>query len=493
MMRTRRLTSITARIRRSVWSVAVLLVIPVVIALVLMLVYTQRYQGMIRRMDTAAEIKPVVETDLARDLFSVAAGRCGYEDSGVEEQIQRINATLEALLENTEGSGAVQLTVARRTMDTLGHYAGQIRDGMAAHQPVSEIEAIVDEVWQVGELVGDKIDAFLNEEITAAADASRRIRAALFTAAGVESLLLLFALIWTRTETRRLTAAIRGALMSLEETVGRIAEGRFQERVTDIDVTELRTLADRINLMAARLEGLIEQNRLKQEHLAKAEMRTLQAQINPHFLYNTLDTIVWQAESGKAEDVIRLTRSLSDFFRISLSAGADWITAEQELRHVDAYLSIQKIRYRDILNYEIAVDGDMQSAWIPKLLLQPLVENALYHGIKARRGGGTIRITAVRAEGLLSFAVTDTGRGMTKERLEAVRSALMAEAAGQPITTDPDTKGFGLRNVDLRIRLYYRQDEGLKITSDDTGTTVSFTVPVRGREDLEHDEGFSGR
>ena len=490
-MQRKKLTSISSQIRRSVWSIAALLAVPLVIGLAMMLFYAQQYQAMIRRMDAAAELKPIVETNLARDLFSVAAGRSSFEDSGVTEEIGKVNATLERLLSETDGSRQVHLTIARRTMDTVSQYAEQIRDGMAEHRPVSEIEAIVDEVWQVGALVDDKIDGFIAEEIAVAAEASNQIRTALIITAAVESLLLIFALLRTRHVTNRLTASIHEALHSLEETVRRIAQGQFQERVTDIEVAELQELADQINIMAARLEGLIAQIGQKQEHLAKAELRTLQAQINPHFLYNTLDTIVWQAESGKAEDVITLTRSLSDFFRISLSAGADWIPVEQELKHASAYLSIQKIRYRDILNYEMDVDSEFSDAWVPKLLLQPLVENALYHGIKSRRGGGVIRITAHRTGDSLHFAVADTGRGMTPEKLAELRAMLKEEPAVQT-TFESEYSGFGLRNVNLRIRLYYRQEEGLQIDADDTGTTVTFDVPVRRKEDLEHDQSVSG-
>ena len=487
-MRRRRFTSITAHVRRSVWSVAALLIVPMVIGLTVTLIYTQRYQAMIQRMDTAAELKPAVETELARDLFSVAAGRASFAKSGIQERVEWINATLERLLAATDGSRAVQLTVARRTMDTMWRYAEQVRDGMAARRPINEIEAVVDEVWQVGELVGDKIDAFLSEEISAAAQVSRRIRFVLLATAAAECLLLLGALLWTRYETRRLTAAIRDALLSLEKTVSRIAEGDFQERVSGVAVVELQNLANQINLMAARLEGLIEQNRQKQEHLAKAELRMLQAQINPHFLYNTLDTIVWQAESGKAEDVISLTRNLSDFFRISLSAGADWIPVEQELKHTTAYLSIQKIRYRDILDYQLTVQGDLSEAWMPKLLLQPLAENALYHGIKAKRGGGQIRIDVCREGDRLGFTVSDNGRGMTPEVLEAVRAMLRTERTRDLAVPDTESSGFGLRNVDLRIRLFYRQEEGLTLRSDAGGTAVSFSVPVRRKEELDHDE-----
>ena len=476
-MKKRKLTSFTAYVQRSVWSVAALLIIPVVIGLTVTLVYTQQYQAMIQRMATASELKPIVETELAKNLFSVAAGRVSFSESGVPEQVAQVNETLEALLQKTDGSRAVQLTVARRTMDTVWHYAGQVRDGMTARRPVSEIEAIVDEVWQVGELAGDKIDAFLTEEIAMAAQAGRRIRLILLSAAGVEFLLLLGALLWTRMETRRLTAVIRGALLRLENTVDRIANGGFEERVSDVEVADLKNLADQINRMAARLEGLIEQNRLKQEHLAKAELRMLQAQINPHFLYNTLDAIIWQAEAKKTDEVISITRALSDFFRISLSSGQDWITIEQERRHLEGYLSIQKVRYRDILNYSIGIDDDIKDEIILKLLLQPLVENALYHGIKSKRGSGTIAVTGRREGEELVFAVHDTGLGIPPERLEAIRRSLRED--DQPIQGGASHgSGFGLKNVDLRLRLYYGKEEGLQIESGDTGTTVSFRLPA---------------
>ncbi len=121
-------------------------------------------------------------------------------------------------------------------------------------------------------------------------------------------------------------------------------------------------------------------------------MRVLQAQINPHFLYNTLDTIIWMVESKRTAQVVELVRALSRFFRISLSKGEDWITVGEEFEHVSSYLAIQKIRYRDILDYQIDVDEAILSATILKLTLQPLVENALYHGIKNKRNGGVIRV-----------------------------------------------------------------------------------------------------
>ena len=235
----------------------------------------------------------------------------------------------------------------------------------------------------------------------------------------------------------------------------------------------------------------MQETRQKSENLAKAELRTMQAQINPHFLYNTLDTIVWQAESGKADEVVRLTRSLSDFFRISLSSGADWIPVPQELKHVSAYLSIQKTRYRDILDYEVDECGELQSVYMPKLLLQPLVENALYHGIKTKRGGGRIEVRVRVGRGIITFLVKDNGRGMTKEELERVRAMLTEENPTVQEASEPGHSGFGLRNVDMRIRLFYQKQKGLTIRSDEGGTEVFFTIPFRTREEIDHDESIS--
>ena len=490
-MRRTGMTSITSQVRRSVGSIAVLLAVPAVIGLVVMLVYSSRTQAMIRRMDSAAALKPGLETTIPENLFSVAAGRISFEESGVEETIADTERTLDLLLEETGGNGHLQLTIARRTMDTLKQYVYQVRDGMASGMPISEVEGIVDEVRNVGRLVMDMLDAFTTEEIGNATIASERLRTILTATAAAEVLLLLIALMRTGSETRRLTASIHTAIFSLEDIVRRIAEGHFGERVKGMNVEELRELGDQINQMADRLETLIDQVRQKQDNLSKAELRTLQAQINPHFLYNTLDTIVWQAESGKGEEVVRITRSLSDFFRISLSSGADWIPVSQELKHVSAYLSIQKIRYRDILEYEVAQADDLEGIYLLKLLLQPLVENALYHGIKNKRGGGKITVKVQKQNRVMTFTVADTGKGMTPDQLKELEERLREETPTVQAALEPGHSGFGMRNVDMRIRLYYRKQTGLLLKSGPEGTEVSFSIPIRTREEIDHDESLS--
>ena len=486
-----RKTSITGQVRKSITSIAVLLAVPAIIGLVVMLIYASRTQAMTRRMNDVAQMKPALENTIAENLFSVAAGRISFEDSAVDELIVETDDTLDRLLGETQGRGQIQLTIARRTMDTLEQYVLKVREGMRAGEPISKIEGIVDEVRNVGRLITDMLDAFTTEEIANVTETNQRMRLIVSLATITEVVLLLVAFLKTRSETNKITKSIYAAIYNLEETVRRIAEGNFSDRLQGINVEEMKDLSVQINQMADRLESLIERERHNQEHLSKAELRTLQAQINPHFLYNTLDTIVWQAESGKADEVVRLTRNLSDFFRISLSSGADWIPVNQELKHVSAYLSIQKIRYRDILDYDVDQPEGLEEVYMLKLLLQPLVENALYHGIKNKRGGGRISVKVEKQNRTMTFTVKDTGKGMTPEQLKEVEMLLKENISNVQTAMEPGHSGFGLRNVDMRIRLYYKKQTGLILQSGPQGTEVSFSIPFRTREEIDHDESIS--
>jgi len=492
MAGTSRRTSIIDRLSAATRATAIMLLIPVLASLAMMFLTATRYQRAMSRMETAASLKPLVGTQLPEQLFSVAAGRVAYADSGVDELVQSVDETLAQLLEDTSGAGSLELTVARRTMDTLGGYLDKVRVGMAEGAPIRDMELVVDEVRDVGDLVTDMLDDFISVEIDGAVQTGARTQQIVWGTVLAELLLLAVALFRGGWASLQLADTIRRSIMQLEGSVHRLIGGNLKARVPDMEVEEFSELAQQINVMANRLETLIERSRREQENLAKSELRLLQAQINPHFLYNTLDAIIWQAESGKSEEVIHLTRSLSDFFRITLSSGADWIPLEREARHLSGYLSIQKTRYRDILNYEIDIPQELLDGYIVKLLLQPLVENALYHGIKSKRGGGLIRVSAAQEGSRVRFTVEDTGKGMTPEALARVVAVMRSDAPTLSSVAPGEGGSFGLRNVDMRIRLYYRQKQGLEITSGPQGTRVSFCVPLKSREEIAHDEGISG-
>ena len=176
--------------------------------------------------------------------------------------------------------------------------------------------------------------------------------------------------------------------------------------------------------MAGKIQDLIDTNISEQKKLRKSMMQTLQAQITPHFLYNTLDAIIFLAESNRNDEVKAIVRALSNFFRTTLSKGQDFITVREEIEHVRSYLVIQKIRYRDILDFEIEAQEDMLDAPILKLLLQPLVENALYHGIKTDGVGARFSCARGPSEELLGFSVEDNGVGMGNEQLSEIMQKL---------------------------------------------------------------------
>jgi len=223
-----------------------------------------------------------------------------------------------------------------------------------------------------------------------------------------------------------------------------------------------------------------EQVTREQKQLRKAEFELLQAQINPHFLYNTLDAIVWSAEAGNQKQVVKMVGSLSEFFRSSLNKGKELVRVREELSHARSYLEIQQIRYQDILSYEIEVPEELFEYEIPKITIQPIVENALYHGIKNRRGGGKITITGEEGDSDYRITVTDDGIGMEKERLLEITEGLSGKNPG-------DVKIYGLYNVNERIKLFYGEEYGISIESEyDRGTRVVIRLPKKSTEIVEN-------
>ncbi|MBO5551776.1 MAG: sensor histidine kinase, partial [Lachnospiraceae bacterium] len=216
------------------------------------------------------------------------------------------------------------------------------------------------------------------------------------------------------------------------------------------------------------------------EPVANLELKLLQAQINPHFLYNTLDNIIWLAEDGRKDEVEDIASSLSQFFRTALSGGRDYVTIEEELKHTEAYLHIQRQRYRDILSYEISVPEELNKYLIIKMTLQPIVENALYHGIKSKRGGGSIRITAREEGSSLYLTVRDNGMGMSEEKLAYLKGIINGDRK-----PSVDNTGFGMSNVAERMRLNYGSHCGIKVQSEyGSGTEVEVFIPKQKDKEL---------
>ncbi len=224
--------------------------------------------------------------------------------------------------------------------------------------------------------------------------------------------------------------------------------------------------------MNANIEALVLKIKEDERKMHYADLRLLQEQINPHFLYNTLDTIIWLIEGKKTDQAVNMVSSLSDFFRLVLSKGKEFITIQEEEQHIRSYLEIQKVRYGDIMDYEITIDKELYPYKILKLTLQPLVENALYHGIKYKRAKGIIRIHGNMENDIIHFSVSDNGVGMAIEELERLRKDIERPCK-------ESEKGFGLANVNERIRMNYGQEYSMKINSNENqGTHIDIRIPV---------------
>ncbi len=276
------------------------------------------------------------------------------------------------------------------------------------------------------------------------------------------------------------TGSIARPVIKLRSLMKEAEEGNLAVRYEGRQEDEIGHLGKSFNTMIEEIQKLIDMVYREQQSKREAELKILQEQIKPHFLYNTLDTIQWMAQDHGADDIVKIVGALTSLFRIGLSKGKEMIRVSDELEHVKSYLIIQKARYEDKFDFSLDIVEEVLPLMVLKLTVQPLVENAIYHGIKERRGHGTIRVQAFARDGMLVFRVTDDGVGMSAEKLTAVRSLLSASPSG-----GSERDGYGLRNVNERIQLSFGRQYGLRFESaPDTGTTVEILHPLVAPEEL---------
>ena len=239
---------------------------------------------------------------------------------------------------------------------------------------------------------------------------------------------------------------------------------------------EVRELSSSFGHMVVRIQQLMSTVREEEVNLRKTELKALQAQINPHFLYNTLDSIAWMCEQGRSADAVSMVHALARLFRISISRGHELIPIAREIEHAESYLQIQKYRYKNRFTYEFQVDPSCLDYYCNKITLQPIIENAITHGLELMVDEGHITVQICQDGEDILFRVRDNGVGMSQEQVDAI----LAQRPG-------DNAGIGIRNVDDRLKIYFGRGYGLHITSElDVGTCVEIRMPkVRGDEHAE--------
>ncbi|MDO4667288.1 MAG: sensor histidine kinase [Streptococcus sp.] len=260
-------------------------------------------------------------------------------------------------------------------------------------------------------------------------------------------------------------------LQNLQQIILKVGAGNSSLRAEEKGSPELISLARQFNTMLDQINLLMETVKEEEQNVRRYELQALSSQINPHFLYNTLDTIVWMAEFNDSKRVVEVTKSLAKYFRLALNQGHEQIRLKDEIDHVRQYLFIQKQRYGDKLQYEIVEDHQFDNYQLPKLVLQPLVENAIYHGIKEMSGTGLIRISVTQADDKMLITIYDNGRGFINH--ENTDSTLLKLG------------GVGLKNVDQRLRLQFGADYHIEIESEENHfTMIKLYLPIKETSSL---------
>ena len=436
-------TGLSGRIRLSY----LVLILPYMITLGFFLIHNHRvnlrYETMLGSVAAAGSFNTEFKKDFDLETYLLIAGNVKPEDSTLDRLLTDAQSVIENLEDLTDDKDNLKrLSDCSKYLNNLHSYVERITENLSYEDRYDSNMLIWEnDVQIITSLIEYTVDAYIYEE-------NRQLQS-------------------EQEENRRLNnlfLQISGILLVIVVGLALVISAFAPDAIA---------------------RPIEEQVRAEQERLRRAEFELLQAQINPHFLYNTLDTIVWSAESKDEDQVIRMTRSLSDFFRASLSKGKDDISIRDELVHVRSYLEIQQIRYQDILSYSINIDEKYLDCLIPKITLQPLVENAIYHGIKNRRGGGRIDISASDSENGFTIKVEDNGAGMDEKRLEKVRESLVNRAPGE-------TEIYGLYNVNERIQLDFGREYGISIQSEhNKGTVVCINLPLNHEKDVQKDENMS--
>lgn len=431
------------------------------------------YEDMVNSTVVASEFSLDFKKDFDYETYLLIVGNKTVEESELDSMIEEAERIVAGLEEITEAEDNIaRLDSVNKYLSNLRIYVDRIEENLQKESHYEDnMEIWENDVQIVTSLVGDTMSQYIYYEVrgiqqSRAAYQTFFMNLVRFSLLGM-GLLMLLVIILSYYIPRSITMPIT----RISRVTNQVAKGNLSVRAAAESGAEARMLSDSLNAMIDKINELLDQVTTEQIRLRKAEFELLQAQINPHFLYNTLDTIVWLAEAGDQKRVVSMVGNLSDFFRTSLNQGKDIISIREELAHVRSYLEIQQVRYQDILRYEITVPEDLYEYKIPKITIQPLVENALYHGIKNKRGQGTITVTGKSKENGFVLYVRDNGIGMTQERLNEVRAGIQKLSyTGKEI--------YGLYNVNERIRLNFGETYGISIESTyGEGTCVSISLP----------------
>ena len=461
--------------QKKLWKMILVVTIPLMLIIILVvgisIGYGLQYNSILNNVTTASDFnRDFTDTIKTKMYYYVIDSQ--YSEGMPTEEVKSAEAIALKLIETTGEKDSLR---AINSVLSLCHNLEDKMQEIAVTEGYdSRMSQLNDNIYVMADLIQEYMYTYLYYEAVHLDALQSTMITNMVVLMGVVVVLALVLLFLLLSYSRKLSRRIVDPIDMLCDRLVAIGRGGLLVcEPIQADVEEVQLLSDGIESMVGHLKRQIERNTEQEKQRRRTELALLQAQINPHFLYNTLDTIVWLIESGEITESINMVGSLSNFFRFSLSRGQNVISLKEEQQHIKSYLEIQHMRYRDLMEYEIDIPKELDDYIIPKLTLQPLVENALYHGIKIRRRKGLIRVSGRVQEDSILLEVTDDGSGMSAERLEELRASL---ADGRP-------EGFGLRTVHQRIQILFGTEYGLSLESTpDIGTSVYVKIPMKTSE-----------
>ena len=471
----RKRDSIKAKIQSMQAIVFIPVIIMIGILLYMMAWQSEQYRQSIRNLTMATEFNFDFKSNIDYKMYRIVIGADSFDSLNPYGDLESSGKMFEQLKDSTpQESSKKGLDGILVLIGILEKRIEDIRTSNIIGDYDRNMERLDKDIYVITDLIEETMSDYIYSE-TKNLESMRkkldsRIRQVIALCIVISAYIIVFLMVSFTSFGKRITKPIEELCAYTME----IASGSLIVSAPKSNIEEIQTLSDQYDHMVVRIGELIDHVRQEQELKRKTELKLLQAQINPHFLYNTLDTIVWLAEGKRHQEVVEMITALSSFLRMGLNNGRDFITIRGEAEHVNSYLQIQHFRYEDILDYEIDFEEGIMDFSIMKLTLQPIVENALYHGIKNCRKKGFLRISGRKEGENIFLRVEDNGIGMKPEALLKMQKLVSRDGE------DVDLReGFGIANVAERIRLNFGADYGLFVESEyGVGTSVTVRIPA---------------
>ena len=459
--------NINQKIQYLIWSLALPLLFCILLLVASMCISIGNYSTITHNMNLSSEFSLSFKENMDLKMYHYCVGSAEQKTLPVKDvnRAIRLAEKLEKTTVRKESRRAIELVIAdcknlkkrmRAIAETKGYDSRQLQ--------------LTNNVYVLTELTQKAMGDYIYYEAGYLKKVENDMFARILAVGIILGIFVFVIVALVVKKSFRLAGEITDPIGGVSENVRKVGHGNFDITPVETNVIEVKELDRGILKMAGRIQTLLENVKEEERKHHMIQLELLQAQVNPHFLYNTLDTIVWMVEADMHDEAIEMLTHLSVFFRTVLSKGEDVISLHDEVLHTKSYLEIQQIRYSDILDYAIELPQDMEEIRLPKMTLQPLVENALYHGVKEKRGKSSIWITFEDAGRDIVIQVKDDGIGMTEDRLREVQEGLK----------NNQSVGFGMSAVEGRLKLYYGEEYGLDICSKyQEGTVIRVNIPKK--------------